>query len=246
MTIMGKEKRTKGKKTKLPPRKVRKTSRPLVIKLTLNMPYRNSEILPVELRISALKGHLQRLQAFLLNHPHECVEQIARLLSPYVGNLSKGELKKVMIDSLKGKASRLYALFSLLCKRPLKECPVYFQKLVQYVKTSEYKEYLEKNGKLYPVKVQRAFKKVMEKAKISSFRFHDLRHTFASYLRQRGIDLHTISKLLGHKDIRMSQRYSHLSVETLRGAISVLNKGDNGYILVTVSEDSALKCAIIP
>ena len=35
--------------------------------------------------------------------------------------------------------------------------------------------------------------------------------------------LHTISKLLGHKDLRMTTRYSHLSLDTLRGAVSALN-----------------------
>ena len=77
---------------------------------------------------------------------------------------------------------------------------------------------------IYPVKLQRGFRKACKKAGIENFRFHDLRHTFASYLRQRGVDLHTISKLLGHKDIRMTQRYAHLSVETLREAISVLDR----------------------
>jgi integrase len=81
------------------------------------------------------------------------------------------------------------------------------------------------NGeKVYPVKVQRAFAKVLKKAKITNFHFHDLRHTFASYLRQRGVNLHTISKLLGHKDTRMTNRYSHLSVDSLRSAISVLDQ----------------------
>lgn len=80
------------------------------------------------------------------------------------------------------------------------------------------------NGKrIYPVKLQRAFRKLCRTAAIANFRFHDCRHSFASYLRQRGVDLHTISKLLGHKDTRMTQRYSHLSVENLRNAVSVLD-----------------------
>ncbi|MEW6002250.1 MAG: site-specific integrase [Nitrospirota bacterium] len=80
------------------------------------------------------------------------------------------------------------------------------------------------NGKkLYDRKVQRAFRKVLEKAKINNFHFHDLRHTFASYLRQNGVDLHTISKLLGHKDLRMTKRYAHLNVDSLRSAISKIN-----------------------
>ncbi len=78
--------------------------------------------------------------------------------------------------------------------------------------------------KLYYVKVQRAFANVLKRAKISDFRFHDLRHTFASYLTQRGIDLHTIATLVGHKDLRMTKRYAHLDVESLRNAISRLDR----------------------
>ncbi len=64
----------------------------------------------------------------------------------------------------------------------------------------------------------------LETAKIENFHFHDLRHTFASYLRQKGVDLHSISKLLGHKDLRMTKRYAHLNVDSLRRAVSVLEK----------------------
>ena len=77
--------------------------------------------------------------------------------------------------------------------------------------------------KLYDGRVQRAFRGVLKKAEIGNFRFHDLRHTFASYLRQKGVDLHTISKLLGHKDLRMTRRYAHLNVDALREAISKLD-----------------------
>jgi integrase len=80
-----------------------------------------------------------------------------------------------------------------------------------------------KGQRIYPRKLQRAFTKACRIAKLEDFHFHDLRHTFASYLRQRGVDLDTISKLLGHKDLRMTKRYSHLSVESLRDAISRLN-----------------------
>lgn len=39
------------------------------------------------------------------------------------------------------------------------------------------------------------------------FRFHDLRHTAASWLRMQGADIHTMAQLLGHKDLRMAARY---------------------------------------
>lgn len=81
----------------------------------------------------------------------------------------------------------------------------------------------DNRAKLYDRKVQRSFKNALAKASIKNFHFHDLRHTFASHLRQNGVDLHTISKLLGHKDLRMTKRYAHLNVDSLRSAISKIN-----------------------
>ncbi len=54
------------------------------------------------------------------------------------------------------------------------------------------------------------------------FRFHDLRHCYCSSLRQRGVDLHTIATLAGHRDLRMTKRYAHLSVDSLRDAVAKL------------------------
>ncbi|MFB3886933.1 MAG: tyrosine-type recombinase/integrase [Thermodesulfobacteriota bacterium] len=70
----------------------------------------------------------------------------------------------------------------------------------------------------------RSFRSALKKAKIDNLRFHDLRHTFASRLAQSGVDLYLIQKLLGHRDPRMVQRYSHHSVESLRSGIEVLEK----------------------
>ncbi len=55
------------------------------------------------------------------------------------------------------------------------------------------------------------------------FRFNDLRHTYASTLAQRGVDLLTIAKLLGHRDTRITSRhYAHLADQTLRDAVTKL------------------------
>ena len=53
--------------------------------------------------------------------------------------------------------------------------------------------------------------------------FHELRHTYASHLAQAGVDLLTISKLLGHADTRTTTRhYAHLADKTLAAAVTKL------------------------
>ena len=59
-------------------------------------------------------------------------------------------------------------------------------------------------------------------AKIEDFRFHDLRHTFASRLAMEGVDLLTIKELGGWKSLPMVQRYAHLSPSHRRTAIERL------------------------
>jgi site-specific recombinase XerD len=65
----------------------------------------------------------------------------------------------------------------------------------------------------------------VERAHIKKhIRPHDLRHTFASHLVMKGVDLRTVAKLLGHRDIRVTMRYAHLAPEHLRSAVSVLDQ----------------------
>jgi site-specific recombinase XerD len=70
----------------------------------------------------------------------------------------------------------------------------------------------------------RAFYNVRDRAKITDFKLHDLRHTFATRLAQSGIDLYMISRLLGHKDIKMTQCYAHHCPDSLRNGVEVLDR----------------------
>lgn len=55
--------------------------------------------------------------------------------------------------------------------------------------------------------------------------FHSLRHTYASWLVQDGVDLYTVKELLGHERIEMTERYSHLSPLAFRSAVKTLESG---------------------
>jgi site-specific recombinase XerD len=71
--------------------------------------------------------------------------------------------------------------------------------------------------------IKRSFATACNKAKIFDLTFHDLRHTFASHLVMAGVDLTTVSRLMGHKSLTMTLRYSHLAPNHLENAVNKLN-----------------------
>jgi site-specific recombinase XerD len=73
-------------------------------------------------------------------------------------------------------------------------------------------------------KLKKAFRKAVKESASEHFRFHDLRHTFATRLVQAGIDLYQVTKLLGHKDISTTQRYAHYCSESLKDGVRTLDR----------------------
>ena len=66
--------------------------------------------------------------------------------------------------------------------------------------------------------------KALVVAEVEDFRWHDLRHSCASYLAMNGVPMLTIAEILGHKTLSMVQRYTHLNAEHLTEAISDMNR----------------------
>lgn len=72
------------------------------------------------------------------------------------------------------------------------------------------------------VGVKRAFASAMKRAGIANFRFHDLRHTAATRMADRGAGIHTLQKILGHADIKTTSRYTHAADVALQAAVDTL------------------------
>jgi integrase len=86
-----------------------------------------------------------------------------------------------------------------------------------------------RHGRVFPSgndrrgsQIRTAFEVALTRAGITGFRFHDLRHTAASHLVMRGASLKDVQEILGHADLRMTNRYAHLSPAHLRGAVERL------------------------
>ena len=87
--------------------------------------------------------------------------------------------------------------------------------------------------RLYEVK--RSFASACRRAGVEGFRFHDLRHTFASRLVMRGASLKAVQELLGYADLKMTMRYAHLSHEHLKDSVNLLNDLPSGKEMVNIA-----------
>lgn len=86
-----------------------------------------------------------------------------------------------------------------------------------------------KTGRVFPAddggrldNVRNSWSTILEKARIESFRWHDMRHDFASKLVMRGVPLNTVRELCGHADLNTTLRYAHLAPDHKADAIAML------------------------
>jgi len=81
----------------------------------------------------------------------------------------------------------------------------------------------DKGSVFEPVNIQACFEKARQDAGFPELRFHDLRHTFATRLVDRGVDIITIQKLLGHSTVVITQRYTHARDDRAYEAVAALD-----------------------
>lgn len=97
---------------------------------------------------------------------------------------------------------------------------------------------------LKPITCLRWLNKSCKQAGIKTVGWHDLRHTFASHLAQRGISILIIKELLGHSDVKTTMRYAHLSGCATKEAVGSLNRfGHNTDTVIKISTQMVEKRA---
>lgn len=75
-----------------------------------------------------------------------------------------------------------------------------------------------------PLSIRKAFATALKRAQIKDFRFHDLRHTAASYMAMAGVSQGTLMAILGHRSPQMTNRYTHYSQDHIRLALDTHTK----------------------
>lgn len=86
----------------------------------------------------------------------------------------------------------------------------------------EYVFMTDKGTPVYDNRALIALKRICEKAGIRKITWHVLRHTFATNVALSGVPLHVLQKLMGHSTIKMTERYSHASDQSLKDAVNML------------------------
>lgn len=138
----------------------------------------------------------------------------------------RGELLKLTWDKVHLDNQYLTVINSLSKNRktihkPLNPSAI---KSLQYLKDGNPTDWVFHNKKTHQRRVnfQTDFKRAVERANLGNLRIHDLRHTFASILIQQGTPIYHVMQLLGHSDIKTTQKYAHLASNTLQDVVKSL------------------------
>ena len=120
--------------------------------------------------------------------------------------------RKIRVERTKSKKIRIISINSPL-----------FNELSKLNKSAKSEHLFLNRGTGRPLTtVKKAFKTACRRAGISDLRFHDLRHTFATRLVERGVDLITVKELLGHSSVTITERYTHSFHEQKKKAVDLL------------------------
>jgi len=181
---------------------------------------------------------LEELEAFL----NACPKWFRLIMGAYLNTgLRKSELLNLKWSDINWKARIIHVLKTKGGKAI--EIPINrrLERILRSVTRHISSEYVfcKKNGKPWK-DLRGSLAKAVKKAELEKHvTFHTLRHTFASHLAMNGEDLYTISRLLGHSSLEMTQRYAHLSPGHKARAVERLDEyfqGKNGTYLAPAAD----------
>lgn len=178
---------------------------------------------PLQLPKLLNETELTRLFNSLSNKKHK-----AMLFTAYSSGLRVSEVARLMLADIDAERMQIHVRHAKGKKdRYVNLSPVLLDILRQYIKQEKPppKEYLFESGqtgKAYPTRtIQQIFSNAKNKAGIlKEVGIHSLRHSFATHLLDKGTDIRYIKDLLGHFDIRTTERYLHVSKKQLVNVIS--------------------------
>ncbi len=115
-----------------------------------------------------------------------------------------------------------------------------FETLKSLSRSSEY-VFFNPETKDHVKDIKTGFRAACRRAEIKGLRLHDLRHTAASKMIEAGVDLVTVSKILGHSSIQMTMRYAHPTPENMKRAVEKLGEILNPDVQIDISSNTIIK-----
>ena len=179
-------------------------------------------------KVKLLKGEVKRVRFLMPDDVQKLLSNCADHLKPIVTvavhtGMRKGELLSLNWDQVNFEQG----IISLLDTKNHERRDIPINETVKATLTG-----LERKGSyVFSAEdggsfgdVRRSFETALRRSGIQDFRFHDLRHTFASNLVMESVDIMTVKELMGHKDLTMTLRYTHLAPNHKTKAVNILDR----------------------
>ena len=178
-------------------------------------------------KVELLKGEVRRVRFLLPAEIHKLLSNCAEDLRPIVTVAVNTGMRKGELLNLKWKDVNLeQGIISLLDTKNNERRDIPMDETARKVfqDLDRTGEYVFGKGDRHIFARRKSFDSAVRESGISDFRFHDLRHTFASNLVMEGVDIMTVKELMGHKTLDMTLRYAHLAPNHKTRAVTVLDR----------------------
>jgi len=179
-------------------------------------------------KVKLLKGEVKRLRFLLPPEIQKLLSNCAGHLNPIVTVAVHTGMRKSELFGLKwNRVNFDQGIISVLDTKNTERRDIPMDETVKATlqalpRTGDH-VFSNENGQGFG-SVRKSFDSAVRKSGITDFRFHDLRHTFASNLVMEGVDIMTVKELMGHKDLTMTLRYAHLATNHKTRAINLLDE----------------------